>query len=93
MSTVQENLQRLRQRFLDRSSGELYALKTERDPEALRPIVHRMAGAAGTFGFPELSRMAGELDDALIEGKRVGDAELGPLIAELERLLKDRAPS
>jgi HPt (histidine-containing phosphotransfer) domain-containing protein len=87
MSSVEENLLRLRQRFLDRSSGELYTLKTEREREALRLVVHRMAGAAGTFGFPDLSRIAGEIDDALVEGKSVGDAEMAPLIAELERVL------
>ncbi len=88
MTAPEDRLQPLRARFLERSAGDLYALKSERDPTALRFIVHRLAGAAGTFGFPDLSRLAGEIDDRLVLGEVIGDADLEPLIAELERLLQ-----
>jgi len=34
--------------------------------EALRRELHRVHGAAGSFGFPEASRLAGELEEAAI---------------------------
>ncbi|OCC06688.1 hypothetical protein BA190_00160 [Labrys sp. WJW] len=51
-------------------------------------IVHSLSGAAGTFGFPEISRCAFELETALTapEGTDPAAAHrlLARLIAELE---------
>jgi HPt (histidine-containing phosphotransfer) domain-containing protein len=75
----------LRQRFLARCVEDLVVIKAAieqpqaADREALRTTVHRLAGAAGTFGYGELGRMAGEADDALM----VDD---GKVTRELERL-------
>jgi len=44
-------------------------------------LVHGLAGAAGTFGFPEIGDAAIALDDALIEG--TASADVRPLITTL----------
>jgi len=43
---------------------------------SLRIIVHRIAGSAGSFGFPELSRAATPFDDALGHALKQGEAEI-----------------
>ena len=85
MSSFDENYERLKQRFIERSRQDLAVICVERDPAKLRPVVHRLSGAAGTFGYHELSRVAGEVDDVLVEGGAPSDAELARLIAEIER--------
>jgi len=90
VSGADDRFQALRERFLDRSAGDVETLKRERDPAALRLIVHRLAGAAGTFGYPDLSRDAGEIDDALVEGNDVPEDALARLIAALEVLIETR---
>lgn len=87
MSDAGDRFQALRERFLDRSAGDLDTLRHERDPAALRLVVHRLAGAAGTFGYPDISRDAGEVDDALVEGKDPPEDVLARLISGLEALI------
>jgi HPt (histidine-containing phosphotransfer) domain-containing protein len=60
------------------------------EAEALRRIVHRMAGSAGSFGFPALGEAAIPLDDALAFALDGSDADLAaaaqgwnPLVARL----------
>lgn len=36
--------------------------------EDIRRIAHRLSGAAGTFGFPDLSKAAGDLEDLIVNG-------------------------
>ena len=55
------------------------------DLERLHPIVHRLAGAAGTFGFAEIGDIAIELDDRFAEGEPVESAGIARLLAALER--------
>ncbi len=60
----------LRRRFLARSAGDLVVLSAYPDGvsrEELSFVAHRLAGAAGVFGFPALSQAAAELDAALAE--------------------------
>jgi HPt (histidine-containing phosphotransfer) domain-containing protein len=90
VSEYDDRFQQLRRRFVDRSAGDLAVLKSETDPSVLRPVVHRLAGAAGTFGFPELSADAGHVDDALVEGKEPEPEILDRLIAGLEALIETR---
>ena len=85
MSGLDEKYERLRRRFIERSREDLLVIRAERDPVHLRPVVHRLSGAAGTFGYHELSRLAGEVDDVLVEGGAPSEAQLARLIAELER--------
>jgi len=90
----------LRARFVDRSRDQLAALRlflsggealtaATADGQLLK-IAHSLAGAGGTFGFPDVSVLASRLEilltaDDAIEPKDVSGA-LGALIAELERL-------
>lgn len=69
----------IRKRFVERCSGDLHRLRESRSAGAYRDnaealsllaaIAHSLAGAGGTFGFPEISSRAAELESLLIEGK------------------------
>jgi HPt (histidine-containing phosphotransfer) domain-containing protein len=78
----------LRERFLERCKGDLTEIEAAAaspatmDRAAVRATVHRLAGAAGTFGFAKLSATAGVADDVLM----VPDAAIGD---ELTRLIED----
>lgn len=61
--------------------------------EDLRFHIHKLAGAASTYGFTEIGENAREvetrLDDYLRQGRFDGlDAELGPRIEHIESLIK-----
>lgn len=45
-------------------------------------VAHRLRGTAGAYGYPEVSRAAGAIEDALHRGTR--DASLLPLADALE---------
>ena len=89
--------QALRRRFLDRCETDLPELEAAAlEPEtadraALRERLHKLAGAAGTFGFPELSRIAGETDDALMSEWASYDKELAELVEAVRRTLAENA--
>ena len=85
MSGFDERYDQLKQRFVERSRQDLVVIRAERDAAKLRPVVHRLSGAAGTFGYHELSRLAGQVDDVLVEGGAPSEAELARLIGEIER--------
>jgi HPt (histidine-containing phosphotransfer) domain-containing protein len=85
LTDFEENYRRLRGRFLDRCREDLEVIRVERDPSRLRPVVHRLAGAAGTFGFADLSAQAGEVDDVLVEGGTPAPEALDRLIAQIEQ--------
>jgi hypothetical protein len=53
-------------------------------PEA-GPIVHRLAGAAGTFGFEEVGTIALTLDEAVASGELLPVEGLVRLAGALER--------
>jgi HPt (histidine-containing phosphotransfer) domain-containing protein len=57
---------------------------------ACGPILHRLAGAAATFGYREVSEIAIRLDDALTGAAPPGSAapDLAPLFAALDRALR-----
>ncbi|WP_181179896.1 Hpt domain-containing protein [Mesorhizobium sp. B2-7-1] len=86
----------LRQRFLARCTDQLAELKAIALQAAPLPgndllirLAHSLAGAAGTFGFAEISARASALETLLIEqadGASVR-AALDGLIAEIERTL------
>lgn len=81
-------MQSLRARFLARATEDLAVLRgvsPDRAAEVLA-TVHRLAGAAGIFGFPEVSRLASTAEEALRgEGSAPGPA-LAELIAALASL-------
>lgn len=75
-----ERMAALRERFLERARNdatELAAAERAGDGGAVRSIAHKLAGVAGTLGFPQISVMAREVEEA-------ADADL---FAALERLL------
>jgi HPt (histidine-containing phosphotransfer) domain-containing protein len=84
---LDDRLAALKAKFLDRCRSDLPMLEAAAadpqaaDVEALRFCVHRLAGAAGTFGYKDLSRAAGEADDELVLGR-------SPTRAQLERVIR-----
>jgi HPt (histidine-containing phosphotransfer) domain-containing protein len=85
VSEFDESYRRLKQRFIERCREDLAAIGADPAPARLRPVVHRLSGAAGTFGFHDLSILAGEVDDVLVEGGVPTRDHVGRLVAELER--------
>jgi len=88
----------LRQRFLARCADQLAQLKaiaSEGGPlprgagDPLVRIAHSLAGAAGTFGLPDIGARASALETLLVEQSDEGAARaaLAALIAEIERAL------
>ena len=59
----------LRDRFRARAASELLELQDVSDADlssqTLHRLAHNLAGAAGTFGYAELSQAAMELDDQM----------------------------
>ena len=93
MNDLAEAMDRLRERFLVRAAGDLVDLRRwARDPPAhaedLHALVHRLAGAAGTFGFHRLSDLAKCAEDALVAGASSPKAALEGLIEDLEHTLR-----
>lgn len=84
MTDFDARYQALRERFVERCRGDLAVLEQAQgggvDAESLRATVHRLSGAAGTFGYPELSRLAGVVDDELILSGVADEGSLGKLV-------------
>ena len=89
MPDADDVLKALQQRFLERAAEELVLLRDgacgPHTPD-FASLVHRLAGAAGTFGFPEVSGAAGAVDQALARGDGVEPSRLEALIKALEAL-------
>jgi HPt (histidine-containing phosphotransfer) domain-containing protein len=91
LNDVAEALDRLRSRFLARAADDLDNLRRwttdpPADAEDLHRLVHRLSGAAGTFGFRRLSDLAATAEDALVTGGPNRTGALADLVEELERL-------
>lgn len=82
-------LEVLRAQFIDRCRTDLAKLETlpEGDDE-VPPIVHRLAGAAGSFGFPQVSRIAAEIDLRTRNGTEPSRRQLNDLKASLRNAIK-----
>jgi hypothetical protein len=94
---VEAALALLKRRFLDRAADDLQRLL---DYAAGAPaigrrevqfIVHRLAGAAGTFGFGSVSRAAGRVEGGWLSDPGQDPIPLEPLIAELKAMIADQA--
>ena len=55
-------------------------------------MVHRLSGAAGSFGYDELSRLARAIDDLLMQDEVPGVADLDRLQTALEAVRDDQSP-
>ena len=87
-------LARLRLKFILRSQGDLEALSQHRAARPLAPqdlhlIVHRLAGAAGTFGFAALSASAEAAEYALLFQPTAAEAALGELVSVLSSTIAE----
>lgn len=85
----------LRARFLDRCIGDLerldnLATRGSLDVDEMQALVHSLAGAAGTFGFPEISAAAGECDDAFAQGAVPDRAKVEHLAVSIRQALAMR---
>ena len=90
MTDVSDAVERLSERFRARAASELEDLRRwSADPAAheddLRLLVHRLAGAAGTFGFLRLSELAATAEDALVTGAPNRFAAIVEVVEELTR--------
>lgn len=78
----------LREKFRLRSAGDLARLRDlvqgDLGASDLRHLVHSLAGAAGTFGFPALSEAAVLIDDDYAAGRTPDRASFDRLERELE---------
>jgi HPt (histidine-containing phosphotransfer) domain-containing protein len=82
----------LRTAFTARAGEEhdrLAAAVRDGDRETMRVVAHRLAGAGGLFGFPQISAVAGALDHAIESG--AGAAEVAQLSFPLLGLLSGAA--
>jgi HPt (histidine-containing phosphotransfer) domain-containing protein len=84
MNSYDAAMAKLRVRFVARAAEDLIKLRGDQDGvplerQDLHALVHRLAGSAGLFGFGEISRLAGEVDDRLADG---GDAATLPKLLE-----------
>lgn len=87
MSELDDAMAAIKQRFVDRCAIDRDQLRahcegTPLAPESLHTIIHRMAGAAGIFGFTEVGALAAVLDDELAQGGQA--TRLPELIASLD---------
>jgi HPt (histidine-containing phosphotransfer) domain-containing protein len=90
---MEDKLNQLRRRFLERCRANLPALQAgnamfgrpreERQQQDFLGLVHSLAGTAGIFGFPEISNAAIDLEAVLREDD-------GPIDVETAKALLDR---
>lgn len=88
MTEVEAALGALRTRFLTRSKDDLATLRRWSKAGAVgddahHRVLHRLAGAAGTFGFHEISDRAKSVEDQLALGAPVDRPALRALIGAL----------
>ena len=77
-------LEALRGLFEERCRADLARLRAAPGEEELAVTVHKLAGSAGSFGFPEISAVAADLDMRMRNGERASPALLEDLIRVLE---------
>ena len=87
MTDLESRLAALRAAFIDRAAADLpilrAAIEAEDRGEAVR-IAHRLAGAAGLYGFGAFGEAASRVEQALEAGADRGEART--LLDELEAL-------
>jgi HPt (histidine-containing phosphotransfer) domain-containing protein len=85
MTAHDERMAVLRERFLARAERDRLALieaEAAGDGEGVRRIAHGLAGASGTFGFPELGTIARSVEYAEEDEMRSRLAELLARLAQ-----------
>jgi HPt (histidine-containing phosphotransfer) domain-containing protein len=94
--SLADPLAQLKSRFIARSTDDLASLRghldgARLDAATLRFTVHRLSGAAGTFGYAEVSQAAGLAEDDLLDRPDSADASLRRLVEVLGKLADDDA--
>jgi HPt (histidine-containing phosphotransfer) domain-containing protein len=82
--------------FVERLAADRLAIMKLIDngrPQELGPLVHRLAGAAGTFGFAEIGDLAITLDDATAAGRPITAVAAARLAATIDCGLKNHERS
>jgi CheY-like chemotaxis protein/HPt (histidine-containing phosphotransfer) domain-containing protein len=88
-----DELDALRLRFLERTKQDAARIKVllgetkDADFVELKSLVHRFAGSAGSFGFPEAGDVALALDQELARGGPPSPEAFGPLLSALDAAL------
>ena len=84
---MSDAISRLRADFVQRCREDQKRL-AEASPgeEVFASITHRLAGAAGSFGFPELGEAAAAVDHAIRSGEQPAAARVNTLMSELRRV-------
>jgi HPt (histidine-containing phosphotransfer) domain-containing protein len=80
----------LRVRFVARCAEDLVVVRAGPDAPDLARVVHRIAGAAGIFGYDALGALAGRMDDDAHAGARFEDRDLAALAQALEQTIAGR---
>lgn len=83
---MSDPMEAFRARFRDRCRDELAILRDRGHPD-FRKTVHGLNGAAGTFGYGEISTLAEPIDAALADGREPADGDIEKLIAAVEALV------
>jgi HPt (histidine-containing phosphotransfer) domain-containing protein len=94
--SLADPLAQLKSRFIARSNDDLVSLRghldgARLDAATLRFTVHRLSGAAGTFGYAEVSQAAGLAEDDLLDRPDQSDIALRRLVEALGKLVADAA--
>ena len=87
---MNEALEALKVRFRSRCAEDqrrLQTIEADDDREGLKMLAHKIAGAAGVFGFDALGRAAREVEEQIDLGLAPGRESL----AALHRLLAEAA--
>lgn len=84
-------LEALRRRFVERTKQERNILAAWQDDgrpmsREVEQIIHNLAGAAGTFGYPELNAAAARIDDRLAQAENPSEPDVRRLLQEIDRL-------
>jgi HPt (histidine-containing phosphotransfer) domain-containing protein len=89
---VSSGLEVLRQKFITRCRGDLelvraLAIDTSRGAEpAVRTVIHRISGIAGSLGYADLSDLARRVDDGFSGAVSPSPEDVRHLAAELARV-------
>ncbi len=84
---MRDPISRLRADFIARCREDRQRLaKASPGDEVFVSITHRLAGAAGSFGFLTLSEAAAAVDQSIRSGKQPGIAKVDALMRELARV-------
>ncbi len=90
---LEARLRQLAGRFLAGLPGDLAALREAfraGDAGAMGAVVHRIAGRAGTFGFPLIGARASDLETLIAEG-RWPETAFETALGQLEALAAEAA--